>query len=289
MSSGSNIRYWYARLNLAEKLIVINVALYIINSLLVALFKFPPFYFINWFEMPKSFMKFLTQPWSVITYAFFHSGFMHIFWNMILLYFSGRIFLNLFNGRRFLNVYFLGAMAGALLFLLSYNLFPAFLSIETSLIGASAAVMAVLIFVCTYIPNQEVRVIFFNVKLWYIGVFFVLVDLIQIPVNNPGGHIAHLGGALLGYMYATQLAKGNDIGSWFSQFMDWGMGLFKPKSKAPLKTVYKKKATSHTTSRKAKKSAEQHKIDEILDKISKSGYDSLTKEEKDFLFKVGRD
>ena len=139
---------------------------------------------VQWFQLPKDFFNFLMQPWSLVTYSFFHGGIGHIFWNMLLLYFSSKIFLNLFGGKRFLNVYFLGVIFGGLLFLLSYNVFPALSGIDTALIGASAGVTAILIFVCTYMPNQEAQVIFFKVKLWQIGVFVVLVDLIQIPISG---------------------------------------------------------------------------------------------------------
>ena len=287
MSSTTSIRYFFAKLNIAERLIAANVAIYIVNSLLVFLFQLHKFSFIQWFELPRSFTDFIGQPWSLVTYAFFHNDFFHIFWNMILLYFTGKIFLNLFNERRFIAVYFLGAIVGGLLFLISYNLFPVFSGINTALIGASAAVMAILLCICAYIPNQDIRVFFFNIKLWHLGAFFVLLDLIQLPFNNPGGHIAHLGGAALGYFYARQLSNGNDIGEWFSRLLDSFRSIFTPKKRSPLKTVYKKNTTVKTPV-KEKKSEEQLKIDEILDKISKSGYDSLTREEKDFLFKVGK-
>lgn len=291
MGISNDIKYKYATLTVAEKLIVINVLVYILNILLVFLFRLSPDFLMQWFELPKRLDNFITQPWSVVTYAFFHGSFSHIFWNMLLLYFSGRIFLNLFGGRRFLNVYFLGAIAGGLIFMLSYNLFPAFMEIDTSLIGASAAVMAILIFICTYMPNQEVRLFFlFNVKLWYIGVFVVLIDLVQIPMSNAGGHLAHLGGALLGYIYARKLSEGRDIGSGFEKMVTAVVNLFRRKPKGPLKTVHKnRKTTASAKNSQAGKDSRQQKIDEILDKISKSGYESLTKEEKDFLFQAGKD
>lgn len=285
MTNGG-LRYQYARLSIAEKLIAVNVLVFIVDGLLKALMDF---HISNWFLLPKDFVEFIGQPWSLVTYSFFHAGFAHIFWNMIMLYFASRIFLNLFDSQRFLNVYFLGVIFGGLVFLLSYNVFPALLHTNTALIGASAGVTAVLIFVCAYIPNQEVRVLFFNVKLWYIGAFFVLVDLIQIPYGgNIGGRLAHLGGALLGYVYARQLFKGNDIGSGFTNFRNAIANLFKPREKkSPLKTVYKKNSADSKAA--YDKQARQRKIDTILDKISKSGYESLSKEEKDFLFKAGKE
>jgi membrane associated rhomboid family serine protease len=286
--AAEGLKYQYARLNIAEKLIVINVLVFVGMGLVKALIS-PGLD--NWFALPTDFFDFLSQPWSIVTYSFLHGGIFHILWNMYILHVAARIMLNLFNEKRFLNVYFLGVILGGLLFLLSYNVFPELIAINTSLIGASAGVMAVLIFVCTYIPNQEVRLFFFNVKLWHIGVFVVLMDLVMLPLgNNAGGRIAHLGGAFLGYMYARQLFQGHDIGSGFSDFLDSIVNLFKGKQKkGPLKTVYKKQ---NSATRKSKsnyeKGSHQKQIDAILDKISKSGYESLSQAEKDFLFKAGK-
>ena len=285
MATGG-IRYNFARLSIADKLIVLTVLVFILDGLSKALFGSS---YSDWFHLPKDLMEFLGQPWSLVTYAFFHGGLGHIFWNMLMLYFTGRIFLNLFDNTRFINVYFLGVIVGGIVFLASYNLFPTLVQTNTALIGASAGVTAVLIFICAYIPNQEVRIIFFNVKLWYVGAFFVLVDLIQIPYGgNVGGRLAHLGGAFLGYMYARQLLQGRDIGAGFGKLWQGILDLFKSRKKAPLKTVYKKN-TSKGSGINYEKEVRQKKIDAILDKISKSGYESLSKAEKDFLFKAGKE
>lgn len=286
MASG-RLQYYFARLSIAEKLIATNVLVFILNGLSQALLGES---MVQWFHLPKDLGRFFGQPWSLITYSFFHAGLGHVFWNMLMLYFSGRIFLNLFDGQRFINVYFMGILAGGTVFLASYNIFPALLSTNTALIGASAGVTAVLIFTCAYIPDQEVRVIFFNIKLWYVGASFVLVDLIQIPYGgNVGGRLAHLGGALLGYLYARQLLNGNDIGAGFSKLLHNLGRIFKRKGeKAPLKTVYRKSSSGQSSSDYDKK-VHQRKIDAILDKISKSGYESLSKAEKDFLFKAGKE
>ncbi len=290
MSNGG-LRYQYARLSIAEKLIVINVAVFLVNLLVPFFLNLSDRSIEQWFELPKDLGTFISQPWSLVTYSFFHGSFGHIFWNMLLLYFSSRILLNLFGNRKFINVYFLGVIAGGLVFLLSYNIFPVFYAANSTLIGASAGVMAVLIFVCAYIPNQEVRIIFFNVKLWVVGLVVVLMDLIQMGSGNAGGHLAHLGGAFLGYVYARQLTNGKDIGEGFAKILDALSNFFKPKEKkAPLKTVYRKQK-KHTVAKGADydKQSHQRKIDAILDKISKSGYESLTKAEKDFLFKAGKE
>lgn len=288
-----NLKYQYNRLSIAEKLIAINILVFIVERLTTFLLRLSSNSIVKWFELPKDFFDFLLQPWSIVTYSFFHGGFGHLFWNMLLIYFVGRIFLNLFDAKRFLNVYLLGVIMGGLFFFLGYNIFPAFFNVNAYLIGASAGASAILIFICAYIPNQEVRLIFFNVKLWYIGAAVVLMDLIQLPSSgNAGGHLAHLGGALLGYWYARQLVSGTDIGAGFSRFLDAIVNLFKrSERKAPLKTVYNSKKGGVSPSAKAKydKQSNQKKIDAILDKISKSGYESLSKSEKDFLFQAGKE
>lgn len=288
--SGSNLRYQYARLNMAEKIIVINVAVFIVSRLAAFLMGLPLRSLDRYFELPKSLSDFFMQPWSLVTYSFLHGGIWHIFFNMLLLYYVGRIFFNYFGSRRFVNVYFLGVILGGVFFLAAYNIFPAFAESQSPLIGASAGVMAVLIYMCTFVPNLPIRVFVFNLKLWYVGAFFVLMDLALIPLgDNPGGRIAHLGGALLGYLYASGAKQGKDLGAGFSSMLDSLGGLFeKRERKAKLKTVYRKekKANSNVD---YDKEAKQRKIDHILDKISKSGYESLTKAEKDFLFKAGKE
>ena len=292
MANGG-LSYYLAQLNIAEKLIAINLAVFILSGLASALLGFSMDSILFWFELPKDFFSFLGKPWSLVTYSFFHSGIGHIFWIMLILYFVGRIFLNLFDSQRFINVYFLGVILGGLVFLLSYNVFPTLLNTNTALIGASAGVTAVLIFVCTYIPNREVRLFgLINIKLWYLGAFVVLIDLIQIANGgNIGGRLAHLGGAFLGYFYARQSLNGKDIGEGFTKVLSIVGNLFKPREKkSPLKTVHRR-----NTSKRAKgtidydKETRQKKIDAILDKISKSGYESLSKAEKDFLFKAGKE
>ena len=177
--------------------------------------------------------------------------------------------------------------------MISYNIFPAFTSINGVLYGASAAVMALMGFSATYSPNAPIRIFTINLKLWHIAVFFVLWDLLSLSaLKNAGGIIAHLGGALFGYIYARQLLKGNDIGVWFEKIMDSIANLFKPRKSTPFKKVHRNRATQ-SASRRSKnsevKSNQQKKVDDILDKIGKSGYDSLTKAEKDFLFKAGNE
>ena len=289
MNFQDQLRYRLQQLNEAEKLILINIICFVLPLFLKTLFylfNIPSNLMIGWFELSAEWSDLLFKPWTIFTYSFMHSGFFHLFWNMYLLYFASRLFLNLFSPRTFFNVYFLGVLLGGLTFMLSYSVFPAFQYASPIMVGASAGVMAVLIFMATYSPDLEVRIIFFNVKLRYLGIAFVLLDVIQIPYGNAGGHLAHLGGAALGYLYVKRLDQGVDIGLPFENFTNRVLNLFKKQSK--LKTVHKRKASSNSKKKVTTQEVDQSKIDSILDKISKSGYDSLTQKEKDFLFQAGK-
>lgn len=289
MNFQDQLRYRLQQLNEAEKLILINVICFVLPLFLKTLFylfNIPSNVMIGWFELSAEWSDLLFKPWTIFTYSFMHSGFFHLFWNMYLLYFASRLFMNLFSPRTFFNVYFLGVLLGGLTFMLSYSVFPAFQYASPIMVGASAGVMAVLIFMATYSPDLEVRIIFFNVKLRYLGIAFVLLDVIQIPYGNAGGHLAHLGGAALGYLYVKRLDQGVDIGLPFENFTNRVLNLFKKQSK--LKTVHKRKASSNSKKKVTTQEVDQSKIDSILDKISKSGYDSLTQKEKDFLFQAGK-
>lgn len=290
---------YFAQASVLNKLIIINVFVFALFPILKTfgfLFNVDLTAFFNWLTFPNDIFALLYKPWSIITYAFLHADFFHLLFNMLWLYFFGQIFLNIHTGRRFLNVYFLGAIFGALLFMLTYSLFPAFSNISrATLVGASAAVSAVMVAATVQSPNTPFRFMFIPItfKLWWITVGVLVLDVIRIPNGNAGGHIAHLGGALIGYLYLKQLQKGNDIGKPVEQFMDWAVSLTKPKEKVKLKTIHK--STKKKTSKPVAKSKvspsqlnHQKEIDAILDKISKSGYESLSKGEKDFLFKVGK-
>lgn len=277
------------QLNSAEKLILINVVCFVLPMLIktvLFLFNISSTNFFNWFELSASWIYLSTKPWSIITYSFLHSGFFHLFWNMYLLFFSSKLFLNLFPSNTFFNVYFLGVVVGGITFILSYTFFPAFQNSSPVMIGASAGVMAVFIFMSTYSPDLEIRLILFNVKLRYLGIAFLLLDIVQIPYGNAGGHLAHLGGAILGFYYVKQLKNGKDIGKPFKNFIDKIINIFRKKPK--MRTVYKKEKSQKINKKVSNAGEKQKRIDRILDKISISGYESLTQAEKDFLFKVGK-
>jgi membrane associated rhomboid family serine protease len=287
----NSLTYQYKTANIVVKLIVINTIIFLSLYLASFFFGIKQGELAQWFVLPDSFGEFIVQPWSFLTYSFIHFGFWHLFWNMIVLFWFGPFVLTLFNAKRFLTIYLLGAFFGGLLYVVAYNLFPVFTGHAGYLLGASAAVRAIMIFIAAYTPHTQVRIFFFNVKLWQVGLFVVILDLVQIPTSgNAGGLLAHLGGALFGYVYAMQLAKGNDIGKWFEAIMDWFTNLFKSRADKPFRKVHRtaQKPTTGNTS-KLEKNSHQKKIDGILDKIGKSGYESLTKAEKDFLFKAGKE
>ena len=290
MNFREKLFYRFQQFNVAEKLIVFNVIFFVLPLLIntfLFLFKIPIDSYTVWFELSSSFSDLVFKPWTLITYSFLHSGFFHLFFNMYIFLFTSRLFLNLFKSNSLINIYFLGVVFGGLLFLFSYNFFPAFENSKPYMIGSSAGVMSLLIFMSTYSPNLEVRLIIFNIKLLYIGIAFMMLDLIQIPYGNAGGHIAHLGGALLGFIYANNLKKGVDIGLPVERIISKLFNLFQL-NKSKMNVAFKnksKKKFNHPNDDNSKK--HQKKIDEILDKISSSGYESLSKKEKDFLFKAG--
>lgn len=278
------------RLNVFEKIIVINVVLFVLGWVIFKIQHIPREESLIWLELPKTISEFIAKPWSLFTYAFIHYGFFHILFNLLVLYFVSRTMVNVFSTKLSLTIYFMGILVGGLLYLLVYNILPQSYSSQVgSLVGASSGVRAILIFICAYMPYKEARFFIITIKLWHIGLAIVILDVIGLFSINQGGNVAHLGGNLLGYLYATQLQKGNDIGKGFGRFMDNIANLFKAKSH--LKTVHKSKKKPYAGRNKNEFSEfnKQKRIDLILDKISKSGYESLTKEEKEFLFKAGKD
>lgn len=244
-------------------------------------------FLVEWLSVPADLNQLLFKPWTIFTYMFLHEGFMHILFNLLWLFWFGKIFLEYLTGKQLLNVYLLGGLLGAALYILAYNAFPAFsdtLPFSTAL-GASAAVMAIVVATAVYVPDYTVYLMFLGpVKLKYIALVSVMLDIILLLDGNAGGHIAHIGGAIFGYFYTTQLKKGNDISSGFGKTLDGFASWFKPKKN--LKVSYRSSQTDKDY--KQRKNNEQKDIDKILEKISKSGYESLSKNEKDILFRQSR-
>ena len=280
----NSLKYKYDNLNILSQIIVWMIICFIVPFILntfLFLFNISPYSIIDLFQVSPSISELFFKPWSLITYGFFHADLWHLLGNMIILYFSGRVVLDLFGKEKFLKIFLIGLLFGSLTYLISYNLFPVFKGLKPPMIGASAGAMAVFVFLAAYMPDYSFRLVLFDVKILYIAIFFIIVDVIQIPFGNSGGHLAHLGGAAWGYFYNSQLSKGKDSGDWLINFINYLKNFFNKKTK--VRKVYKKK----NYKKNSNQSIDQKKIDLILDKISKSGYDSLTKSEKETLFKAG--
>ena len=274
-----------SRLNVFEKIIVVNFVVFVFTSIILRVSGFGSG--LEWLSLSKSASQVISMPWTLITYGFTHYSFSHLFFNMLVLYFFGRSFSNLFKADVCLKIYLLGILSGGFAFVLVYSVFPSgILNTVGPLVGASAGVRAVIIFLCVYLPNKEVRFFTFQFPLKYIGIALVVLDLPGLFSQNSGGTIAHFGGYILGYFYARQFQKGIDIG----EFIDKITTYFSS-SKSNLKTVYKKKNSASFAGKKKEdfdRFTHQKQIDLILDKISKSGYESLSQAEKDFLFRAGK-
>ncbi len=242
--------------------------------------------------LPSNIMTFLIKPWTLVTYFFTHERFFHILFNMLFLYWFGKIIYQFLGNNKLINLYILGGLIGGLLFILIYNLVPFYSNrVDNSiLIGASAGVFAVVVGAATYMPNYTFFLLFLGpVKIKYIAIFYVLLSFFNIDGSNAGGELAHLGGAFIGFFYIQQLRKGNDFGQPIIQFLNFVKSLFKPSQK--IKVSYKsKKKKAHTKNTTTVKDTgiSQDEIDVILDKISEGGYESLSKEEKQKLFDASK-
>ncbi len=239
---------------------------------------------IDLLAVPSALKKLITRPWTLITYMFLHKDIWHILFNMLWLYWFGNIFLQYLDQRKLVSVYILGGIGGAVLYILSFNIFPAFSGLvsESVAIGASASVMAVVIAIAAYVPDYTIHLLLLGrVKIKYMALaILVLTSFMDFSVNS-GGKLAHIGGAIFGYLYTLNIRQGRDIGRGINMVIDIIVTAFRPRKK--MKVAYKKPATDYDYNRI--KAEHQSKINTILDKISKGGYDSLTKEEKETLFR----
>jgi membrane associated rhomboid family serine protease len=242
--------------------------------------------------IPALFSDFLTRPWTIVTYAFVHdlSGIFHILFNMLIFYWFGKLFVEYLGSDKLIAVYVLGFLAGAVAFLLAFNLIPYYkLNIPGGgMVGASAAVNAVVVACATLMPNYTFFLLLLGpVRIKYIAAFFVVLSFIGTVEANAGGNLAHLGGALIGYLYIKQLQAGRNIGAWVTVLLDSFRRIFKPEAR--VKVTYRGQRKKTKEGRKpATDRISQDEIDAILDKISEGGYESLTREEKEKLFNASR-
>ena len=274
--------------NTLIKLLYINIAVFLAVKIIGVIFFLlsaeQTFSIANWLAVPADFSNLILKPWTIFTYMFLHVDFFHILFNMLWLYWFGVLFLSYFDEKKLLSLYLTGGLAGAALYILAFNIFPAFSEVlpVSFALGASASVIAIVIAVSVYAPDHTIHLLFLGpVKLKYIALVTIAIDVLSIASSNAGGHIAHLGGALYGYLFVQQYKKGKNINKGFDRFMDKLFSLFKPKPK--FKVTYKRPMTDIEYNKE--KIKKQKDVDQILDKIAKSGYDSLTKKEKEILFK----
>jgi len=235
-------------------------------------------------------MQLLLRPWTAVTHMFVHAGFLHIIFNMLWLHFGGNIFLTFFDSKKLLSTYVLGSLSGAAVFMLAFNLFPVFSAGAASAyaLGASAGVLAILVAAATMAPDYVVRLILIgNVRLKYIAIVAVLLDVILIPSGNAGGHFGHLGGAAFGFTYVMLMRRGTDLTVDILRPWHWLVRHF-PKRKKPIKVVHRSSSRSDEAFNE-RRTSRQEEIDAILDKIKQSGYDSLTKREKEVLFRASKE
>ena len=285
----------YKRGDICIRFIYINVGICLITSLISVvwtLFNWGVPSFLQYFQLPAWFSQFVKQPWSLFSYMFLHAGILHLLFNMLWLYWFGRMFLSLFSARHFRGLYLLGGICGGLLYMLAFNLFPYFNQFlyGSVLVGASASVLAVVVATAFRIPEYRVNFMFVGaVRLKYVALFVVLIDLLFVTSGNGGGHIAHLGGALAGWWFASSLEKGKDVTRWINNCLDTlSSGFqFKNTPKKPKMKVNKGgKADDYDYNARKKQQSEE--IDRILEKLKQSGYGSLTTEEKKRLFDASK-
>ena len=276
------------------QLIIINVAVYLFVTAIFVFstaFQAPGIFKVihDQIAIPAPLFQFLQKPWTIITYAFVHdwTGIFHILFNMLVFYWFGKLFVEYLGSDKLIAVYFLGALAGGIAYLLVYNFIP-FYEARIPLggmVGASAAVYAIVVATATLLPDYTFFLMFLGpVRIKYIAAFYIVVSFLGSVGPNEGGNVAHLGGALMGFIYIKQLQAGVNWGSWITAVIEWIKSLFAPKP--AVKVTYRKQATP--PKKPAKATVSQAEIDTILDKISDGGYESLTKDEKEKLFNASK-
>jgi membrane associated rhomboid family serine protease len=276
MSILNEIKQQYKTGDVSQKLIFINVLVFIVSALCFS-FVANQFQYPSWLALSSNYKDVLWFPWTLITYGFLHSEPIHLLFNLIFLYYISTLFYTFFTTRQFLTVYFLGSFFAGLIFVSYGYLFNYY----NLIVGASASIMAIFMAVATFAPNYSLRLPLIGyLKIWHIAVFYIFIDVAQLLTENTGGHIAHLSGSVVGFVFSMLMKKGIDISSIFT---------FNKKKNNTFKKVYKNKPVKKYQSvRVSDVNFKQRQIDEILEKISKSGYESLTKEEKEFLFAANK-
>ena len=282
-----SVKAFFNQKSALSRLMLINISIWIIClfvSVFTWLFNISDISFVTkLFAVPADISSLAEKPWTVFTYMFLQEEFWHLFFNMLMLYYGGQIFLQFFSQKQLLLTYIFGGLVGALFFILAFNAFPVFENTKTYAfaLGSSASVLSILIAAATYQPEYRLNLFLLGqVKMKWIAIIFVIIDLLSIPKGNSGGHIAHLGGALWGFLYAYLLKKDFDF-----------YLIFKRKARIKVKTrnahnYHQRPKTDEQYN--AERAQEQEETDKILEKIAKNGYSSLSEKEKEFLFRQSK-
>ncbi|MEP5611699.1 MAG: rhomboid family intramembrane serine protease [Cyclobacteriaceae bacterium] len=292
---------WGKPNNAVVQLILINLMVFVGARVVKVFFDISGatdtfFFLFRKLQLPADIGLLFTQPWTIVTYFFTHFDFFHVLFNMLFLFWFGRIIQEFLNSKRVISLYVLGGLFGGLLYIFIYNFIPFYSDrvAESLMLGASAGVFAIVVGAAVFMPNYTFFLLFLGpVKIKYIAIFYVFMSFIGSTGGNAGGEIAHLGGAFVGWLYITQLNKGSDIGGWVISFISFVKSMFKPQPK--IKVTHRggsrrpsRKAASKAESSSSASSTPQAEIDAILDKISQSGYESLSKDEKQKLFNASK-
>lgn len=291
------VKTFFKQGSLLSRLILINVAIFILANIINLFFwltqsgidpagRESSSLFISWFALPSNVSEFSLKPWTLFTYMFLQENFFHLFFNMVMLYFGGRIFSEYLNSAKLLSVYVWGGVFGALLFVFTYNFFPVFqreVFFSVPLLGSSAAVIAILVAIATHVPNYYINLIIIGrIRLKHLAIFFIIIDILSIQRGNAGGHISHLGGAIWGFAYIW-LTKNGFAMNWNFFKIPKYFFASRPRKSYSNPSYHKRPVTDEEYNKA--KIKQQKEIDLILEKISKSGYSSLTSKEKELLFK----
>lgn len=280
------------------QLIIINLAVFVLMGVIMVITKIGGLEALwsgihEQFSIPARFSEYITRPWTLLTYMFMHdlSGILHILFNMLIMYWFGRLFVEYLGSDKLIAVYLLGGIAGGIAYLLAYNTIPFFVeqsqAYRIGMVGASASVNAIVVATATLLPNYTFFLLFIGpVRIKYIAAIIVFLSFLGTVGDNAGGNIAHLGGALMGFIYMKQLHAGVNWGGWITITLEWFKDLFKEKPK--VKVSYRKERSSAKPPAAEKAGYTQEEIDRILDKISEGGYESLTKDEKEKLFNASK-
>lgn len=302
MSMKEDILRFYKDGDMLNKLIFINVCAFVVVGIgfgILKLFRIDTSLCVSLLTLSSSLKATLLKPWTLITYAFLHFEFIHFIINMLMLNWFGRIFLSSFTQRDLVGLYLIGALAGGLTYLLSYTFLPLMENSQGALCGASASIMGIILAIASNSPNREVRLALIgNIRLKWIAAVAIAFSLLNVASENAGGNLSHLGGALAGYLFTRYYSKGINITRWINSIMDKCVNLFNTATSKKSKFSYKMGSQSNGSSKaqtrtmtdeeyNMQRRRDEEEIDIILDKIKKSGYESLSKEEKERLFRAG--